>query len=91
VRKYFLAMSCILLVWGTMAMSIMVDDFEKPSTWFVYKGDERGGSIAYVPAPEGKGQAGKFSWQASHFSYLELHLDQPVPSHSELKSVNVTG
>ncbi|HEX2947985.1 MAG TPA: beta-galactosidase [Armatimonadota bacterium] len=77
-RKYFLAMSCILLVWGTMAMSVMVDDFEKPSTWFVYKGDERGGSIAYVPAPEGKGQAGKFSWQASHFSYLELHLDQPV-------------
>ncbi|HEX2947986.1 MAG TPA: hypothetical protein VHV83_00190 [Armatimonadota bacterium] len=61
------------------AQGTMVDDFEKPSTWFIYKGNERGGAFSLVPAPEKTGQAGKCSWTENHAKYLELHLDQPKP------------
>ncbi len=63
----------------TMASGAVVEDFERPGTWQVHRGDERGGSFAAVAAPAPRGRSGRLSWTVPHHAFLELHLARPVP------------
>ncbi|HEX2948727.1 MAG TPA: beta-galactosidase [Armatimonadota bacterium] len=72
---------CLLAITLSTAMATVVDDFAQPSSWFISKGQERGATFTYAPAPGNTNQCGKVSWQAQHAPYFELHLNQPQLLH----------